>query len=193
MTASNVGAADDAAAVQPEKTGLRRCLRKRESWPRYWGKALGILAVLLLCAAAFATRFRIMIDPQVVRCIPGYVVYLVDLHDRAPVRDGLYAFRSKDLSPRYAEGTKMMKVLRAMPGDLVEVRDNDQVFINGVAKAWGLPHAQALGQPASHFHGKAILGENQYWALGTSTQSFDSRYWGAIRREDIFGRGYPLF
>ncbi|MFC1337395.1 MAG: S26 family signal peptidase [gamma proteobacterium symbiont of Clathrolucina costata] len=149
---------------------------------------------MVLAGMAFASRYSIAIDPQVLRCIPEYTIYLIDHHDKNPVKDKLYAFKSKDLSPIYEEGTEMLKYLRAGPGDVVEVRSNDQVFINGKAGVMGLKLAEEkLGQPASNFHGKTTLGEDQYWFLGTSVESFDSRYWGAVKRENIVGRAYPLF
>lgn len=88
----------------------------------------------------------------------------------------------------------MLKYMRGMPGDTVEVRKNDQVFINGEASEHGLLLAgEKLGQPASKFYGKATLKEDEYWFLGTSPRSFDSRYWGAVTRDQIIGRAYPLF
>lgn len=169
-------------------------IRKKESWTTFSGKALLVLCVLALLGMFIGGRYRIVGDPQTIRCIPGYTVYLVDIQDRDLVRGNLYLFRSKNLAPIYAQGTKMLKYLRGMPGDIVEVRNNDQVFINGVASEAGLSLAEEkLGRPASYFHGKATLGTDEYWFLGTSPLSFDSRYWGAVKRESIVGRAYPIF
>jgi len=180
--------------VVREQEGLRRFLRKKESWRKYFMKAALVLVVILLAGTAFASRYSIVGDPQEVRCIPGYTVYLLDRKNTTPVRGELYAFKSKDLSPIYGKGTEMLKYLRAIPGDVVEVRENNQVFINGKPSVMGLGLAEEkLGQPANNFYGKTTLGENQYWFLGTSPESFDSRYWGAVTGESIVGRAYPLF
>lgn len=169
-------------------------IRKKESWTTFLGKVLLVLCVLALLGMFIGGRYRIVGDPQTIRCIPGYTVYLVDIQDKDLVRGNLYLFRSKNLAPIYAEGTKMLKYLRGMPGDLVEVRDNDQVFINGVASEAGLSLAEEkLGLSARSFHGKATLGKDEYWFLGISPLSFDSRYWGAVKRESIVGRAYPIF
>lgn len=177
-----------------QSSAIQGCIKHSESWKVFGIKSLAIAVILYLMGAAFAARYMIVGDPQTVRCIPGYDVYLVDTKDKVPVRGGLFVFLSKDLSPIYKEGTKMLKYLRGMPGDTVEVRQNDQVFINGEASEFGLTlAAEKLGQPASHFHGKAKLKENEYWFLGTSPRSFDSRYWGAVSGEKIVGRAYPLF
>ena len=179
-------------ATSPTMRGV--FVRKKESWTTFSGKAVVVLGVLVLLGMFIGARYRIVGDPQTIRCIPGYTVYLVDLQDRELVRGKLYMFRSKNLAPIYAEGTKMLKYLRGMPGDFIEVRSNDQVFINGVASEAGLSLAEEkLGRPASSFHGKATLGADDYWFLGTSPLSFDSRYWGAVKRESIVGRAYPIF
>ena len=178
----------------PKDVGFHRFMRKKESWKYYWLKAITILTVMVVAGIAFTSRYTIVGDPQEVRCIPGYTVYLVDRNDTTPIRDQLYVFHSKDLRPFYEEGTQMLKYLRAIPGDVVEVRDNDQIFINGNASEWGLGLARdKLSKPSSDFHGKTTLAQNQYWFLGTSTESFDSRYWGAVKGESIVGRAYPLF
>lgn len=181
-------------ASSESSAGINRFIKKKEPWAWFSLKAVVVLAVMVLAGMAFASRYAIMGDPQEERCIPGYTVYLVDKKDTQLERGQLYLFLSKDLSPIYEKGTKMLKYLRAVPGDDVEIRDNDQIFINGKASEWGLPLAEEkLGQPSSNFHGKTKLGDDQYWFMGTSPKSFDSRYWGAVKREDIIGRAIPIF
>jgi len=166
---------------------------KKESWLKFSTKAVIVLSIMFAIATLFFTRFTFAADPQKVRCIPSHSFYLVDKYDTKVVRDGLFAFRSKDLNPIYEKGTKMVKFLRALPGDTVEINENNQIFINNQLYATGLMWAQEkLGQPDSYFQGKKTLKQNQYWVLGTSEKSFDSRYWGAIRHEDIIGRVYPI-
>ncbi|MCG7878828.1 MAG: signal peptidase I [Candidatus Thiodiazotropha endolucinida] len=194
MTQAINPASESTGASSESSTGINRFIKKKESWTKFSIKATVVLTVMVLAGMAFASRYSIVGDPQEVRCIPDYTVYLVDKKDTELKRGQLYMFLSKDLSPIYEEGTEMLKYLRAVPGDEVEIRDNDQIFINGEASEWGLGLAQEkLGQPSSNFHGKTKLGDDQYWFLGTSPKSFDSRYWGAVKRENIIGRAYPLF
>lgn len=185
---------NDAGPVSKNGFQLKKLLRKDESWISFTLKSVLVLFLLFLAGVSFASRFMIVGDPQEERCIPGYTVYLIDKNDVELERGKLYMFHSKDLSPIYKEGTNMLKYLRGMPGDLVEVRENNQVFINEKAGEYGLDLAEEkLGRAASTFHGKSVLGTNQYWFLGTSTRSFDSRYWGSVANESIVGRAYPLF
>ncbi len=185
--------ARDSAGIH-EKQGFGRFLRKKESWSLFSVKVVVLLSLMLVAGTTFFSRFSIAIDPQQERCIPGYRVYLVDHQDQELIRGELYAFRSKDLSPIYDEGTEMLKYLKGVPGDRIVINESDQIFINDKPDQWGLSLAEEkLGQPASNFRGNVTLGENQYWFMGTSTKSFDSRYWGTISGEQIIGRAYPIF
>ncbi len=167
---------------------------KKEPWFKFSIKVVFILTAIFLIVMAFFSRFSFAVDPQLKSCIPEYSFYLVDNKDKKIIRDKLFAFRSKDLSPLYEKNTKMIKYIRAMPGDTVEINKDNQILINAQLYATGLILAQEkLGQPDSYFQGKKNLTDNQYWGLGTSEESFDSRYWGAISREDIIGRVYPIF
>lgn len=173
----------------------RPCLVvKKQPWSAYALKAGLILVALMLAGKWFSSRFIIAGDPYKIRCIQEYSIYLIDKRDTTLVRDKLYMFRSKDLSPVYPAGTQILKYLRGMPGDHVEVATNDQILVNDQVVAYGLALAQEkLGKPSASFHGKGELTQDEFWFMGTSPRSFDSRYWGAVKREDVLGRAYPIF
>jgi len=88
----------------------------------------------------------------------------------------------------------MLKYLRGIPGDVVLINKYDQIFINGEALSVGdLSYgADKLGLDTTKFRGERVLGPDEYWFFGTSYQSFDSRYWGAVNAESIMGRAYPI-
>jgi len=172
----------------------KQFILKKESWPKFFSKAFLLLLVILVAGTLFFSRFKIVGDPQSVRCIPAYSVYLLDTQDTTLIRDALYAFRSNDLNPIYAKDTKMLKYLKALPGDKVIIKNDQSIYINGKYSAFGLSLAQEkLAMKRSDFTGETILKTNQYWFLGTSPKSFDSRYWGAVTKEQVLGRAYPLF
>lgn len=169
-------------------------LNAKQPWAHFALKAIAVLVVLYFIGLWFSSRFLIVGDPQDVKCLPGYSVYLVDKKDLVIKRGELYMFLSNDLSPIYSENTKMLKFLRGLPGDQIEIRNTNQIFINGNASETGLSlAADKLGREDSDFHGTTTLGKDEFWFLGTSPKSFDSRYWGSIQRGQIVGRAYALF
>jgi len=90
-------------------------------------------------------------------------------------------------------GMPMFKQIVGIPGDSITVTPQS-VSINGQA----LPHSGQLpGSPTyprvhlPYQHGTFELGPDQFWVYGSGArpdlagQSFDSRYWGPITRQDI--------
>lgn len=167
--------------------------KDKESFGAFVVKAALALSILLGLGHLFFARYSFAFDPQSSRCIPGYSFYIIDHRDIKIERGALYAFYSKDLSPILPEGIPMIKFLKGMPGDQIEINPYDQIIINGKPDVFGLSLAESkFGRDASTFRGRTTLKANEYWFLGTSTASFDSRYWGAIRSENIIGRAHPI-
>lgn len=138
-------------------------------------------------------HYRIAWDRQVLKCLDWHLLWL-SLDNKELIRDKIYAYKSVQAAPAVKVGTLMGKMLRGMPGDTVEVRSDETVLINGKVVAEGLPHLAGMTpEQRSKYFGKRVLGENEYWMLGTKYLSFDSRYWGPIQREQIVARAYPLF
>lgn len=168
-------------------------MKKKESWPRFCIKAGVALAVIWGAGVAFADRYRIGIDDQLVKCIPGYSVYLIDKKDQKLERGAIFVFSAQGLQPFYEDGTEMVKYLRGLPGDNVKISKHGNIYVNDEMQGYGLTHAEALNKPMDSFVGEGILQSDSFWFMGTSNQSFDSRYWGTVKNDQIIGRAYPLF
>lgn len=165
---------------------------KRESWLKFGMKGVLVLLLMWVAAKAFSSRFFFAFDMQEVRCIPAYRLYLVDTGDTTPKRDAIFVVASKDLRPFYEKGTRLMKYMRGLPGDQVKI-ENSQIYVNDQYAGWGLPYAESkLGKKESDFYGNRTLADNEFWFMGTSTQSFDARYWGTLPSESIIGHAYPI-
>ena len=168
-------------------------IKPQESWGRLIAQLIGITVLILLFACWFTQRFKIGYDPQRERCLPNHAVYLIDMNDKALHPGETYAFSSLGLQPIYPDGTTMVKILSAMPGDQVEVNEAWEIKVNGRVLQNGLHMARRLNLTALSFIGKGVLADNEYWFLGQSRNSFDSRYWGTVKGGQIIGRAYPLF
>lgn len=166
---------------------------KKEPWRRFGIKAGVTLLVLWVASVAFASRYRIGIDSQQEKCLPGYTFFLIDLKNQSLERSAVYAFSAKNMQPFYKDGTRMVKILTGMPGDTVVINDKWKITVNGEQVGEGLPLARKLYLPESHFYGKTTLDKGNYWFMGKSPFSFDSRYWGIVKDDQIIGRAYPIF
>lgn len=169
-------------------------IKKKESWGKFATKAIVFTVVFGGSVGYFASRYKLGFDEQHIKCIPGITWYLVDTKDKVVKKDATYVFLAKNMNPIYPDGTKMVKYVRALPGDEVEITAKDyRVLINGEELFKGVPLSLDLKRPPESFVVKGKLAPSNYWMFGTNPFGFDSRYWGSVHDEQIVGRAYPLF
>jgi len=87
--------------------------------------------------------------------------------------------------------TPLLKRVAASEGDRV-CRRGQGVLISGQQVAIALG-ADRAGKPMPVWQGCHQLQHGQAFVLGTQPESFDSRYFGPIDREQIAGAAIPLF
>lgn len=154
---------------------------------------MGVVAIAIVgIGAAFVSRYHIGLDTQEIKCIGNYTFFLVDRGNKTLERDAIYAFEANNVQPYFADGTQMVKILKGLPGDHVAITDRGEVIINGETVASNMALLMDLGGDISQFTGETVLEEGQYWFMGESAFSFDSRYWGTVEEEQVIGRSYPL-
>lgn len=140
------------------------------------------------------SRYEIMIDTQEIRCIPEYSVYLVSKKNWSLERGKIYAYRAEGLEPYFEDGAVMGKYATAIPGDTVEVTPAG-VFVNGEKQTSvvGFELAETLNIPVEHFYRKTTNANDEIFFTGTGARSYDSRYWGPAKTEQIIGEAIPLW
>jgi signal peptidase I len=115
-----------------------------------------------------------------------------------------------------ADGTRLVKRVIGLPGDSIQLRD-EILYVNGLAQTYSVKDAQpflrdifedshpivaveSLGsvehyvmalpsRPALRSFGPYVIPVNRYFMMGDSRDnSFDSRYFGTVPRDQIIGR-----
>jgi len=84
----------------------------------------------------------------------------------------------------------LMKPILGKKGDLIEVSEAG-LFVNG-RYLGPVKHHDSQGLPLPGSYGKHILKAGEFFVASTCPNSFDSRYFGTIRREDIKWVAHPL-
>jgi conjugal transfer pilin signal peptidase TrbI len=156
---------------------------------------------------ALGKTVKVMIDPQVDKCLPDKTAYLVKLKEKTPERGVPFAFKAKGVEPYvlnghpkihdlikfYKDGANLLKIVDGVPGDRVEITADD-VLINGQSLGvGGLDLHKTLQKDKSEFVTQYTLGEGEYFMAGRTENSFDSRYWGPIKSDQFIGKAYAIF
>ncbi|NGZ66619.1 S26 family signal peptidase [Vibrio aestuarianus subsp. cardii] len=153
---------------------------------------IGMVAAFHIVFTTFEKHYHIMVDTQEERCIPEYSVYLVKKNIESIEKGKIYAFKARGMEPFYLEGVTIGKYASAIEGDKI-VQNEQGVFINGLLTLTGYPSADKLGVKASKFYTKYTLDKEQIFFTGTAPRSYDSRYWGAAKADQVIGEAIPLW
>lgn len=90
------------------------------------------------------------------------------------------------------KGDRIVKKVAALSGDTVRIQGTE-LWINGkhTERLW---LAKSLpGKAPGDFDAEYTIKDGQMFLMGTTKESFDSRYWGAVNREAFLGYAIPLF
>ncbi|MEY2117120.1 S26 family signal peptidase [Rhodanobacter sp. FW106-PBR-R2A-1-13] len=148
-------------------------------------------ALAFSAATAYALRhYRIGYSAEAEQSV-GSAWTLVRLQ-KAPVAVGEYGVFAVDgRVARFPAGTLFVKRIVGGPGDLIEVAA-DVTRVNGKVVAGPLDSVQALGKQVEAFERTFILAPGDYFAVGTRSHSYDSRYWGPVHSGQFVGQATLL-
>ena len=81
-----------------------------------------------------------------------------------------------------------------MPGDTIEIADKG-VLINGYLQenSYGYPSGRGIAFYPLKPGYKHVLKNDEYFMLGVSPHSFDSRYFGIVKEKDIYRKAVLLW
>lgn len=171
--------------------------RGERRWLRGFTCAAVALAIVYVPLMAFASNYRIVYDSiKGANCLP-YSVFLVDLRDRVVERDEYIAFVSMQMEPFYKNGTLAVKLAAGVPGDHITVNERG-VAVNGHHMG-ALLHLQEgeklwrMGRRIGDVERDEQVPVGRLWMMGTNPRSYDSRYWGYIKNDQVIGRAIPLW
>lgn len=146
------------------------------------GVVVLVFAILPGLGITFAINASPSIDSRVFLVIEGIEPRCGGL--------GVFYFNVPD-NPYWKEGTRFVKRFIGCPGDVLQVRERD-FYVNGRLVGTAR-ETDSHGIPVSHFTWNGKIPEGHYFVMGDSPRSYDSRYWGFVKKEWIAGRAYPLF
>lgn len=171
----------------------------------FWVRMLKGLVVSQAVAMAFIVAGLVLLDARIgvdvqrligePACMPS-LVYLWHKSEGIPqAKTGDYVVAlmpDSGMKVGARTGDRIVKKVMAVTGDRVRIAGTE-LWINGVHtdRLW---LAKSLPDRApGDFDRDEVLGEGELFLMGTTKESFDSRYWGTVHREAIIGSAIPLF
>ena len=117
-------------------------------------------------------------------------VLLFQMNAEQPYQRGdVLVFESRRAAPVFPDGTRLAKIAVGVPGDTVEITPDERILVNGRLISTGLPYLNKLSEGEKRkFIGRKVLGKDEFWMMGTTEHSFDSRYWGSINANQVLGK-----
>ena len=100
-------------------------------------------------------------------------------------------FRLNVRNPYWDYGAVFAKRFVGCPGDMLRTQGTE-FYLNGKRVAVASGH-DSRGVVVSSFRHDGVIPAGSYFVLGDGERSYDSRYWGFVRKSWIVGRGFPLF
>ncbi len=166
-------------------------LGKQSTWGRLVLCAVIFTLVFVLSAKILGTRYGIYADGRIYKCMP-YTLFILDKWHKKGEVGNYYAFSAKN-TRMFKNGEVLAKQFVAGFSDVVEIDDNEIIKVNQNVVERGLNLAAKMGREREDFMGRAVIEKDDFYALGSTRDSFDSRYWGTVNEKQIIGQLHPVF
>ena len=120
--------------------------------------------------------------------LPGKI-YFLDKKPGALQKGDLVSFRLKN--DKFYGNATMLKKIIAMPGEII-MEPKKNLVVAG-SKYLVRRDSSADGRSIDLVKLPSIIPKSQYFVYTPHPKSYDSRYFGLIKDEDILARAYPLY
>ncbi|QIR16323.1 signal peptidase I [Shewanella aestuarii] len=147
-----------------------------------------LIAALVL---SFNVMFTFAVPTQEYSCLNASY-FLVDKTDKSVSRERLIAFKLPAQTPYFNQGTRWIKKLVGMPGDTIKVTKSS-VFVNDIEYKNDMNTLlMKLNMDAASVEREMVLDDDEYFVVGETYLSYDSRFWGVISQKDVIGNAYAI-
>ena len=108
------------------------------------------------------------------------------------VKKGNYVIFTPKNIDQYINGKTLVKKLTCDEGDTLYERDKDY-FCNGNINLGRAKDFSLEGEKLKNFIYNGVIPKGFCFVSGSNRNSYDSRYWGFLRKKDVKARAFPIF
>lgn len=163
----------------------------------FWQVGGFFLGAVALLSALQASSYRIGFDVQRLSgeptCLPSFLYVMKYELDHKPRLGDYVVAKMPDtgLPIGGRPGDNIIKRVVGIPGDHIRIQGTE-LYINGMQRDRLWLAKSIPGKDVGSFDAEYSLQEGQYFLMGSTKESFDSRYWGALSLDSIRGFARPL-
>lgn len=147
-----------------------------------------VLCVFALLAGTYLLGVRISFN--ISGSLPFRVFLTVRAGEISCGEGSIGLFRLNVRNPYWDYGTVFAKRFVGCPGDALRT-EGALFYLNGEKIAVASEY-DSKGVAVASFRFNGVIPVGSYFVLGDGERSYDSRYWGFVKRSWIVGRGFPL-
>lgn len=155
------------------------------------GARAAVFALCLLAVSAGLSVSGARISIGVSGSLPWRVFFSARGAEVSCGEDVVGLFRLEVENPYWERGTVFAKRFVGCPGDFLRT-EGREFFING-ERVGTASETDSAGKPVGSFEFFGPIPEGSWFVLGDGPGSYDSRYWGFVRKPWVVGRAWPLF
>lgn len=167
--------------------------KRIKSWPLFTIKGLLLVALIVAAELLIGSRYHIALVANI-PCLPARM-YLYRFTSSEEFDRGDQVVFKTDLRhfPRFPVGTRFLKSVQCLPGEEVNIDSACHVRCTGpdgpVYDA-NLESGvlQILGRSCNESAARYKIPPGNYFVVGTYPHSYDSRYWGLVKPEQVVGK-----
>ncbi len=149
-------------------------------------KALSLVILILFVGAEVSGRVAVNFSPSV-----RPRLFFLIRHPFA-IRKGDYViFRPEHMDP-YINGKTLVKKVTCDEGDQLTEKGKEY-FCNGDVYLGRAKDFSLKGERLKNFVYNGVIPKGFCFVEGSNINSYDSRYWGFLRKSDVEARAYPVF
>jgi len=145
---------------------------------------VGMLMAGMIFSEVVGAFVHVGINDQEIKCLPGTAFIIRQSPPDTYRRGHIIAYRSRGIAPLLPDGQIVAKMVAGVPGDTVEVTAAG-ISING--RYWG-PLNATVESVTRRFE----IPEGELLLLGTLPRSYDGRYWGTVKLDQVIGRAWMV-
>ena len=150
--------------------------------------AVLVLCLCLILSAAYLCGVRLSFN--ISGSLPSSVFVTVRTKEISCGAGSIGLFRLNVQNPYWDYGAIFAKRFVGCPGDTLRT-EGAEFYLNGERIAVASGH-DSKGVAVASFRFDGMIPASSYFVLGDGEKSYDSRYWGFVRKSWVVGRGFPL-